>query len=150
MVIGSAAALAQIKEFEGLRLAAYRCPAGYWTIGYGSRVMPSGRQVRRGDTLTVADADLLFSRMAAEFSVQLAKALAADRITVTQGQFDALLSFAYNLGLSALVKSTLWRKLKAGDRDGAAAEFPRWVYAKGKVEKGLVRRRFWEQKQFLS
>lgn len=146
----SAAARAEIKDFEGLRLKAYRCQAGHWTIGYGSLLMPSGRRVRHGDTVSRAEAEALFDREVAEFENQLDRALAADGLTVTQNQYDALLSFVFNLDIARLTGSTLWKKLKAGDIKGAGAEFPRWVYAAGKPSKGLTRRREWESELFLT
>ena len=109
-----------IKLAEGLRLRAYRCPAGKWTIGYGD----TGPNVRPGLTITEAEAEeRLAHRLAWEFEPGVAQLLA---VPVTGNQFSALVCFAYNTGLQALAESTLLRKLNAGDYAGAAAEFPRW------------------------
>jgi lysozyme len=75
--------------------------------------------------------------------------LNAEELNVTQNQFDALISFAFNLGLSALAGSTLWRLFAHGDIQGAANEFPKWIYAGGKLLEGLKRRRQAERELFL-
>jgi lysozyme len=131
-----------IKGFEGLRLKAYLCPAGVWTIGYGS----TGTHVRAGMVISERDAEDLLRSDLRRFEQGVAK-LAPE---CTQGQFDALVSFAFNLGLGALAKSTLLRKHKAGDHAGAAAEFRKWVMAGGVKLKGLVRRRAAERDLYLS
>lgn len=122
-----------IKRFEGLELTAYRCPAGVWTIGYGH----TGIDVKKGMTITEEEAEQLLRVDVRRFEDGV-RGIAAK---FTQGQFDALVSFAYNLGLGALLSSTLLKKHKAGDYDAAAEQFGRWVYAGGKRLKGLVRRR---------
>jgi lysozyme len=131
-----------IKRFEGLRLKAYLCPASVWTIGYGS----TGPHVREGMAISERDAEDLLRSDLRRFEQGVAK-LAPD---CSQGQFDALVSFAFNLGLGALRKSTLLRKHKAGDHAGAAAEFRKWVMAGGVRLKGLVRRRAAERDLYLS
>lgn len=133
----------RIKEFikskEGLSLTAYRCPAGVLTIGYGH----TGADVKRGKTIAQAEAEALFDNDLRRFEAELSRAMKADGApALTQSQYDALLSFAYNIGITALRKSTLWRKVKANPADPTIpAEFGRWVYAKGKVLQGLVERR---------
>lgn len=122
-----------IKRFEGLRLNAYRCPADVPTIGYGS----TGPNVRMGMTITVQEAEDLLTSDLQRFE-QGVSYLAPD---ATQDEFDALVSFAFNLGVAALAKSTLLKKHLAGDKAGAAAEFGRWVNAGGRKLEGLVRRR---------
>ena len=129
----SAAGLDLIKRSEGLRLQAYRCPADVPTIGYGS----TGPHVRMGMTITVQEAEDLLTEDLRRFEAGVAK-LAPD---ASQGEFDALVSFAFNLGLDALKNSTLLRKHRAGDKAGAAAEFGRWVFADKKRLPGLVTRR---------
>jgi len=122
-----------IKGFEGLRLSAYQDSAGVWTIGYGHT-----GNVQPGDRITQAQADDLLQKDTA-----WAQQAVRDQVKVplSQGQFDALTSFTFNLGAGALEKSTLLKKLNAGDYAGAQAEFGKWVHAGGEVLQGLVRRR---------
>lgn len=129
----NAAGLALIKEFEGLRLKAYRDPVGVLTIGYGS----TGPHVRPGMTITEAEADALLQRDLERFE----KVVAEMDPKATDNQFAALVSFAFNLGTDALRRSTLLKLHIQGDYRGAKAEFARWKYAGGKVLPGLVRRR---------
>ena len=132
-----------IKSFEGCKLEAYHGAAdrpGLYTIGYGH----TGK-VQKGQKITQAEADRLFSNDVAPIEKQLT----ADVTNVSQHQFDALVSFCFNLGVSAYMGSTLRRKLKAGDMLGAAAEFPKWCRANGKVVAGLQRRRDAERRLFL-
>ena len=137
----SEAGIDLIKEFEGLRLDAYRCPAGKWTIGYGSTA-----GVRQGMSITADEADDLLDRDLQFFEAGVEKAV---KVKIRQSQFDALVSFAFNLGLGSLKKSTLLKKLNAGDDHGAAEEFLRWCYANGVALTGLLRRRKAERELFL-
>lgn len=144
---GGANALSQngldlIKGFEGLRLSAYQDSAGVWTIGYGHT-----GNVRPGDRITQAQAEALLQKDTA-----WAQQAVRDQVKVplSQGQFDALTSFTFNLGAGALEKSTLLKKLNAGDYAGAQAEFGKWVHAGGQVLQGLVRRRAAEADLFGS
>ena len=113
--------LALIRQFEGLRLSAYRCPAGIPTIGYGSTA-----GVKLGQAITAERAEQLLREDVRQFEAAVSRLV---KVPLTQGQFDALTSFAFNLGAKALEKSTLLRLLNAGDYSGAAAQFERWVYA---------------------
>lgn len=133
-----------IKKFEGLRLDAYRCPAGYLTAGYGHR-----SNVTKDTVMTEEEAENLLKQDLKTFEQGLCKMLNAEELNVTQNQFDALISFAFNLGLSALAGSTLWRLFTHGDIQGAADEFPKWIYAGGKPLEGLKRRRQAERELFL-
>lgn len=128
-----------IKGFEGLRYGAYKDSAGVWTIGYGH----TGADVKEGMRITRAEADRLFDLDLSRFERGLNDMLDVDGIKgLTQGQFDALLSFAYNLGLAKLRGSTLWRKAKADPNDPTIPdEFKRWVYAGGIRLLGLENRR---------
>lgn len=131
-----------IKKFEGLRLTAYRCSAGVLTIGYGHT-----RGVKAGDLITARQADEFLREdvRSAELVVNLDV-----KVWLSQGQFDALVSFVFNLGAGNFVKSTLLRKLNDGNYVGAADQFGRWIYA-GKTELlGLIRRRAAERELFLS
>lgn len=136
----SAAGLALIEQFEGLRLASYQDGAGIWTIGYGHTV-----DVFEGDTCTAEQAaEWLIEDVAeAEDSVN-----SLVKVSLSQNQFDALVSWAYNLGGQALASSTLLRDLNGGSYALAAAQFPRWDNIAGKPSPGLLRRRVAEQELF--
>lgn len=135
-----------IKGFEGMRLEAYKDTANVLTIGYGH----TGADVKEGMKITQAEADRLFDIDLSRFERELNDMLRVNGITnLTQGQFDALLSFAYNLGINALRGSTLWRKVKANPNDPKIpAEFKRWVYAGGVRLRGLERRRATEAEMY--
>lgn len=136
----SQAGLELIKEFESCELTAYQDGGGVWTIGWGHT-----RGVKEGMTCTQeqADAWLREDTADAEEDVNLYV-----RGALKQGQFDALVSFVYNIGGSQFRKSTLLRLLNAGQFKAAAKEFPKWRFDNGKEEKGLVRRRAAERKMF--
>lgn len=137
-----------IKHYEGLRLKPYTCPAGIPTIGYGSTQYPDGRKVTLVDRpLTEEEADSLLASTLVPFETAVTRMVTVE---ITQRMFDALVSFTYNLGGNALRGSTLLKKLNQGDKDGAANEFKKWVYAAGVVLPGLVKRRESERKLFLS
>lgn len=134
--------LDKLKEFEGLKLEAYRCPGGVLTIGYGH----TGRDVREGDRISQYYAEELLKADVAEVAEQV------ERLGVarTQGQFDALVSFAFNIGTDRLRTSKLLRLIRRQDSyRNIKAEFKRWVYADGKKQPGLERRRAWEASRFF-
>lgn len=137
--------LSLIKQFEGFRSQAYICPAGVLTIGYGS----TGAHVKRGQVITEAEATSLLIKDAARFE----RAVNALGLKLTQNQFDALVSLAFNIGTGNFNKSTLVKRLKAGDMAGAAAQFAVWNKARVngvlKVLPGLVRRRAAEAALFV-
>ncbi|HGE6718604.1 muraminidase [Serratia sp. OLHL2] len=139
--------MALIQRFEGLRLQAYQDSVGVWTIGYGWTQPVAGRKVGAGMAIDAATAERLLVCGVAQFEQGVERLVT---VTITQGQFDALVSFAYNLGLRALEKSTLLRRLNVGDRQGAADQFGRWVNAGGVRLDGLVARRAAERALFLS
>lgn len=144
------AALALIKEFEGLRLDAYPDPAHGWsvpTIGFGHTSAAGAPVVKRGMRITTADAEAILRRDLGQYERAVSSLV---KVPLTENQFGALVSFTFNLGAGSLKSSTLLRKLNAGDHAGAAAEFPRWNKAGGKTLPGLVRRREAEQQLFLS
>ena len=131
-----------IKHFEGLRLSAYLCPAQVATIGYGH----TGPDVKLGMMITEQQAgDLLFQDLR-QFEEGVAKLA---RVPLAQGEFDALVSFAFNLGLGNLRASTLLKKVNRGDYAGAALEFARWNKAGGKPLLGLAKRREAERVLFI-
>ena len=130
----------KITEFEGFSNTAYRCPAGKWTCGIGHT---SGVTATTTCTRKEAEQWLKEDLAPVEAYVNTIEQVR------TQGQFDALVDFAYNLGLGNLKSSTLLRKIKEGAPTGDIQEqFRRWVYAGGKVLKGLVRRREWEAQRW--
>lgn len=136
MVI-SKAGLGLIKEFEDCKLTAYPDPATGgepWTIGYGHT-----GGVKKGDVWTQAQADAAIIEDVDKFSDGVSALIGA--APTTQGQYDALVSFAYNVGLGNLKKSTLLRMHKDGDYSGAVGQFARWANANGKPMAGLKRRR---------
>lgn len=138
-----------IKQCEGLRLTAYRCPSGVWTIGYGH----TGTDVTPGKQISKAEAERLFEADLARFEAELGAVVG--QLGLRQGQYDALLSFAYNVGMRSLLASTLWRKVQADADDvSIPAEFSRWVYGTqgGRKVKlpGLIKRRAEEARRYAS
>lgn len=136
-----------IKQFEGQRLTAYQDSVGVWTIGYGWTQPVDGKTIRPGMTIKEETAERLLRTGLVGYESDVSKLV---KVKLTQGQFDALVSFTYNLGARALSTSTLLQKLNAGDYAGAADEFPRWNKAGGKILPGLTRRREAERALFLS
>ena len=149
--------LSLIKSFEGLRLTVYKDVAGYSTVGYGHllkvkdmvRLHAVGYDDEKGGVtgqISPAEADMLLADdvLNAEKSVTVL----TEGIKLNQNQFDALVSFTFNLGSTALHGSTLLKKLKKGDYAAAAKEFLRWNRAGGKVVKGLTTRRQAEKALF--
>ena len=141
-----AAALDLIRRFESLRLEAYLCPAGVWTIGWGHTA-----EVQPGDSITRQRAEDLLEGDVAEVEAGIAKVI---HVPLTQGQWDALVSLCFNLRGGALglprLAPRLVSKLNAGDYAGAAAEFVDINRAAGRVLPGLTRRREAEREMFLS
>lgn len=138
-----------IKKYEGCKLTAYLCPAKVWTIGWGNTQYENGLSVKKGDTITQAEADRLFLSLVNGRFASGVQALLGRQLT--QNQFDALVSFSYNCGLRALQSSTLLRKVKKDPLDPTiAAEFAKWNKAGGKVLNGLVRRRKAEADLYFS
>ena len=134
--------IALIKEFEGLRLKAYKCPGGVWTIGYGHTAgVKSGMLISKAQAEEYLKADLIaFERY-----------LNGLGLALNQNQFDALVSFIYNVGAGNFSNSTLLRKVRANPQENSIMdEFLRWVYSKGRVLPGLQRRRLAEMKLYFS
>jgi len=136
------AALPVIKEFEGCRLTAYRCPAGVWTIGWGA----TGDNIVEGLTWTQQQADVRLAVDARQFAIAVRRAVT---VALTPNQHGACASLAYNIGAGAFGASTLVKMLNAGDYAGAADQFGRWTKAKGVDLPGLVRRRDAERDLFV-
>lgn len=139
----SSAGIALIKKFEGFSPVPYTCPAGKPTIGYGHVIKP-------GETFTTLhehQADALLKRDLANREQAVTLLV---KVPLTQGQFDALVSFVYNLGVPALKTSTLLKRLNQGKYDQAADNFQRWVFVGKTKLKGLENRRAAEWALFTS
>jgi lysozyme len=138
--------LALIKEFEGLRLKAYKCPAGVWTIGYGHTSNAGAPTVVPNMLISKETAEAVLRSDLAQFELGVERLM---DVPLTQSQFDALVSFAYNVGLGSenrnsppgLTRSTLRKRINEGNYDAAPAEFMKWTRGGGKELPGLVRRR---------
>lgn len=134
-----------IKGFESLELKAYPDPGTGgkpWTIGWGHT-----KGVKPGDRITLEQAEAFFSEDLAVCELTVNSSI---KRAVTQNQFDAMVSLAFNIGGPNFAQSTLVKKFNIGDMQGAAAEFPKWRNSAGKVMPGLVKRRAEEREMFLS
>jgi lysozyme len=128
-----------IRKFEGLRLRAYKCPAGLWTIGYGSTFYENNSRVEENDKITIERADQLLFFVVRKFENEVKKLV---KSAINENQLGALTSFAFNAGTGNLQKSTLLKKVNANPNDPTIRdEFMRWTKAGGKVLNGLVTRR---------
>jgi len=139
----SPAAFALIKSFEGCHkkdgamFKPYVCPGGVLTIGWG-HTNHHGRQFDKNARWTQQQCNAALEEDLQGFAAQVDSIV---KVPVKQHQFDALVSFAYNVGIGNLKSSTLLKKVNAGNPEGAALEFHKWKYSQGKVLPGLVRRR---------
>lgn len=133
-----------LKEYEGFSAVAYKDGGGVWTIGYGTTKIPTG-PVQEGMTCTPEQADVWLHNDLAWAQTAVNQMV---KVPLTQPRYDALVSFVYNEGETQWSKSTLLRKLNAGDYQGASAEFPKWVYDNGHVVHGLELRRDKERYMF--
>ena len=136
----SGACRALVRRFEGCKLQAYLCPAGIPTIGVGHT-----KGVKIGDRCTVQQADVWLSQDLEDAGAAVAMLV---RVPLTQGQFDALVSFVFNLGARRLAESTLLIMLNRANYAAAADQFSRWVYAGSQKLPGLVTRRAAEAAMF--
>lgn len=144
----NAEGLAHLKRWEGLRLSAYKDVAGIWTIGYGS----TGPHVKPGMKITEAQAEKLLRDDLDRFEKAVERLV---KVPLTDNQFAALVSFAFNVGTGAFEKSTLLKRLNAGDYDAVPGQLMRWVNAGGRKVQGLVNRRaaeggLWAKGSFVS
>ena len=135
----------QIKSFEGFRSMPYQDVAGKLTVGYG-HLMVHGDGTVQGSPITMGQATELLRKdlHTAEEAVN------SCGVELTQNEFDALVSFTYNLGVGAFQRSTLLKLLKTGNKEAASKEFPKWSMAGGKEVSGILKRRFAEQECFLN
>lgn len=126
--------IALITRFEGFARVPYRCPAGWMTIGYG-------HVIRAGEVLDSIDETSARALLAHDVRAAENAVARLIHVPLTQAQFDALVSFTFNLGAGALQRSTLRRKINRGEHKAVPAELLRWVWANGRKLPGLVRRR---------
>ena len=133
--------LSKIIEFEGCKLTAYKCPAGVWTIGIGhTKNVKQGQKITEAQALEYLKKDLLPCE---DYVNSL-------NVCKTQGNFDALVDFAFNLGTASLGSSTLLKKIRIGaNEEVIRGEFSRWVYANKVKLPGLVKRREWEADRYF-
>ncbi len=137
-----------IKTYEGCLLNAYQDSVGIWTIGYGATFYKDGRRVKQGDKITQEQANDLLEYHGNLFAEQVKSVITS---TLTDNQFSALVSFAFNLGIGSLKKSTLLKKVNTNPADITIRdEFNKWVNAGGKKLTGLVRRRTAEANLYFS
>ena len=125
--------LALIKKFEGCELKAYQCSAGVWTIGYGHT-----KDVVEGMEITQEQAEQMLVDELHEYESYINKYVT---VALSQNQFDALVSWVYNLGPVNLTASTMLKVLNSGEYEDVPAQMKRWNKAGGKVLEGLIRRR---------
>jgi lysozyme len=152
-------ALEVIRHHEGVRTKPYQCPALLWTIGVGHVIDPNHARVPLAErkalpipdgwnrTITMGEVDDILKRDLANFERGVERYCP---VPLTQGQFDALVSFSFNVGLGTLQRSTLRQKVLRRDMEGAAEELLKYTIGGGKVLKGLVNRRNDERAMFLS
>ena len=139
----TAKGLALIKEFEGLRLEAYLCPAGVWTIGWGHT-----KGVKKGDRIDISTAEKYLREDIEEAERGIEKLV---KVKLNDNQFSALVSFVFNFGETKFRSSTLLRVINTDPYSpDVAIQFRRWVYADGKISQGLIRRREAEVKLYQS
>jgi lysozyme len=152
-------AIAMIKHHEGVRQKPYRCPAKLWTVGVGHVLYPEQGKLKLDDRMSVPlrpeddrafsmeEVDGILRSDLARFERGVAQFCP---VPLTQGMFDGLVSFAFNVGLGTLQRSTLRQKLLRGDKAGGAEELLKYCMAGGKILKGLQNRRIDERALFLS
>jgi len=155
----SAKAIGMIKHHEGVRQKPYRCPARLWTIGVGHVLYPEQGKLKIDDRdgfplrpeddrkFTMDEVDAILAADLQRFERGVERFVS---VALTQGEFDALVSFSFNVGLGTLQRSTLRAKLNRNDKDGAADELLKYCLAGGKILKGLQNRRIDERAMFFS
>ena len=156
----SDAAKAMIKHHEGVRMRPYRCPALLWTVGVGHVIDPSHAAVKYEErrtlpipegwdrSLSVGEVDAILAQDLGRFERGVARLCPA--VVGHQGRFDALVSFAFNVGLGNLQRSSLRMKTNRGEFEEAADEFMKWTKAGGRVLPGLVKRRQDERALYMA
>lgn len=132
-----------IKRFEGCRLNAYKCPAGVWTIGYGHT-----SNVKKGDTITELQAETFLAIDLQRYECAI-NVNVLPKCSLTQNEFDALVSFVFNIGTGNFDRSTMLKLLQQGKKNEAAQQFDKWIYSGKKILPGLIKRRQAEKELFL-
>ena len=152
-------AIKMIMHHEGVRQKAYRCPAKLWTIGVGHVLYPEQGKLKLEDRMSVPlrpeddrafsmdEVDGILRSDLARFERGVGQYIT---VPLTQGMFDGLVSFSFNVGLGTLQRSTLRQKLNRGDKEGAGQELLKYCMAGGKILKGLQNRRLDEHALFMS
>jgi lysozyme len=152
-------AIEMVKHHEGVRFKPYRCPAALWTIGVGHVLYPEQAKIPMAERMnfplrpednrvwTKDEVDGILRSDLARFERGVAQFCP---VPLTQGMYDSLVSFSFNVGLGTLQRSTLRQKLLRGDKAGAAEELLKYCMAGGKILKGLQNRRIDERAMFLS
>ena len=155
----SSRAIEVIKHHEGVRQKPYRCPARLWTVGVGHVLYPEQGRLKLEDrdsvelktedsrTFSMDEVNAILRSDLARFERGVAQYCP---VALTQGQFDALVSFSFNVGLGTLQRSTLRQKVLRGDMEGASNEILKYCMAGGKILKGLQNRRIDEKAMFQS
>ena len=152
-------AIKMIQHHEGVRQKPYRCPAKLWTVGVGHVMYPEQGKLKidQRDQVALRPEDNRVFSMEEVDGILKSDLQRFERgvatycpVSLTQGQFDALVSFSFNVGLGTLQRSTLRQKVLRGDMEEAADEFLKYCMAGGKILKGLQTRRQDERKLFLS
>ena len=156
----SPAAIQMIKHHEGVRVKPYRCPALLWTVGVGHVIDPTHAAVKYEERknlpipagwdriLSMGEVDTILAQDLVRFERGVARYCPST--LNSQGRFDALVSFSFNVGLGNLQRSGLRMKTNRGEFEEAAEEFMKWTKAGGRVLPGLVKRRLDEQRLYLS
>ena len=137
-----------IKHHEGFVRKPYQDPIGLWTVGVG-HLIGDGKKLPKewNKEFTDEEVDNILCEDLERFEIGIQR---LTKVSLTQSQFDALVSFSFNVGLGNFQSSTLRSKLNRGDYEGASNEFPKWRKAGGKILPGLVKRRADERALFLS
>ena len=137
-----------LEELEGLKLKAYKCSAGVWTIGIGNTFYEDGTKVKEGDSITKIQAYFLFNLISKKFIDAINDNV---KVKINQNQFNSLFCWVYNVGIYAFKNSTLLRILNVNPNDGnIAKQFLRWNKIAGKESKGLKNRRIKESALYFT
>jgi lysozyme len=137
-----------LEQLEGLKLKAYKCSAGVWTIGIGNTFYEDGTKVKEGDSITKIQAYFLFNLISKKFTDAINDNV---KVKINQNQYNSLFCFVYNVGISAFKNSTLLRVLNVNPNDGnIAKQFLRWNKIAGKESKGLTNRRIKESSLYFT
>ena len=137
-----------LEQLEGLKLKAYKCSAGVWTIGLGNTFYEDGSKVKEGNVISKERAYLLFNLISKQFEKAIDENVKVD---INQNQYNSLFCFIYNIGISGFKNSTLLKILNSNPNDGnIAKQFLRWNKIAGKESKGLTNRRITESSLYFT